>query len=389
MAKHRNPIMLPLIKFSIYAAICLMLLFVLAARVGNLTPPTHHRSMYKAVLSDANSLVAKDDVKIAGVTVGQVHKVSVKQGKAIVSFSVDKNIHLKSGTATGMRWQNVIGAKYLYVYPSVDGDPVKPGGTFTHEVAGADVGNFLIDLGGFFKALNPADVNAFTRSIVTALQDNQTQVSSLIDNTATVAQTLGGLDQNVANIVDNLNKVLTALESRDSDLASVIDRLSSVSADLATRNDVIDSLIANFTSVNTDLSKLVDSNKANVDEISANLIKVTNVLVAHTADLGKDLHTSPAGFAPYIEISKLGQWFAIRVVYTCLMNQKTCTYEQPLNQPGSLNNPPRPVTNGATATAAAVGAAASANSLMPIGPATAQPTLASVLGFALYGNGSQ
>jgi phospholipid/cholesterol/gamma-HCH transport system substrate-binding protein len=371
MAKHRNPVFRPLIKFSIYAALCLILLFVLATRVGNLTPPTHHRTMYHAVLSNASSLVTKDDVKIAGVTVGQVHGVTVRQGKAVVSFSVDRNIHLRSGTAAGMRWQNVIGAKFLYLYPSVDGDVLKGGGTITHEVAGADVGNFLIDLGGFFKALNPTDLNAFNRAIVTALQGNQTQISSLIDNSATVSKTLGGLDTNIASIVDNLNKVLTTLQSRDGDLASVIDRLSSVSADLATRNDVIDTLIANLTSVNTDLSKLVDANKANVDDIATNLQTVTNVLAAHTADLDKDLTTSPAGFAPYIEISKLGQWFAIRVVYTCLLNEKSCTYEQPGNQPSTLDNPPRPVAGS------------------PIGPPGSSPNVGSILRFAVYGNGSQ
>ena len=386
MARHRNPVFRPLIKFSIYTVICLALLFWLAVRVGNLTPPTHHRNTYHAVLSNAESLVGKDDVKIAGVTVGQVHGVSVRQGKALVTFSLDTNIHLRSNTAAGMRWQNVIGAKYLYIYPSTDGDVLKPGATLSHEVAGADVGNFLIDVGGFLKALNPADVNSFTRSIVTALQDNQGQVSSLIDNTATVSQTLGSADSNIAHIVDNLNQVLTALSSRDKDLASAVDRLSSVAADLATRNDVIDNVIANLSAVNTDLSKLVTTNKGNIDQLVANLSTVTNVLAAHTADLNRDLLTAPDGLAPYIEISKLGQWFAIRVVYTCLAVSSTCTYEQPLNQPASLSNPAVPVPAGTVNVNASAVAAADSGS-RPIGPPLPQPTFRSVFDFAMTGNG--
>ncbi|HEY2428971.1 MAG TPA: MlaD family protein, partial [Acidimicrobiales bacterium] len=86
VGKHQNPVFRPLIKFTIYAIVCLLLLFALAARVGNLTPPTTHRDMYHAVLANADSLVNKDNVKIAGVTVGQVHGVKVHQGKAIVTF---------------------------------------------------------------------------------------------------------------------------------------------------------------------------------------------------------------------------------------------------------------------------------------------------------------
>ena len=388
MAKHRNPVFRPLIKFSIYGVICLSLLFGLAARVGNLQSPSHHRDMYYASMSNAESLIAKDDVKIAGVTVGQVHGIRVRQGKAIVKFSLDRNIHLHAGTAAGMRFQNVIGAKYLYLYPSPDGPVLPKGATLSHEVQSADVGNFLIDLGGFLRALNPADVNAFTRSIVTALNDNQSKVSSLLDNTATVSQTLGGLDTNIAHIVDNLTTVLTTLQSRDGDLASVIDHLSSVAADLATRNDVIDNVIANFTTVNTDLSKLVDANKGNVDQLTANLKVIADTLQAHSGQLDQDLRTSSAGLAPYIEISKLGQWFAVRAVYACLANQTSCSYEQPANPPARLDNKPLDPT-ASSAAAASVPALGSDPGSRPIGPPVARPTLGNVVGFAIYGNGQQ
>ena len=411
MAKHRNPVFRPLAKFSVYALACLVLLFVLAARVGNLTNPSHHRATYYAALSDAESLISKDDVKIAGVTVGQVHGVKVKQGKAIVKFTLDRNITLRTGTAAGMRFQNVIGAKYLYLYPSPEGDVVPRGGTLTHEVQGADVGNFLIDLGGFLRALNPNDVNAFTRAIVTALDGNQAKVTSLLDNAATVSKTLGGLDANIAHIVDNLTTVLTTLQSRDGDLATVIDRLASVSADLATRNDVIDNVIVNFTTVNNDLSKLVDANRGNVGELTANLKVIADTLQAHTGELDRGLRTASSGLAPYIEISKLGQWFAVRAVYACLANQHTCSYEQPSNQPQRLDN--RPIQPGGSATSANAAPASQASTgqstgqntagqtgagqapgqadpgSRPIGPPVGQPTVGNVIGFAVYGNGQQ
>ncbi len=210
-------------------------------------------------------------------------------------------------------------------------------------------------------------------------------MTSLLDNTATVSQTLGSLDTNVAHIVDNLTNVLTALESRDKDLGTVVDRLSSVAADLATRNDVIDNVIANLTSVNGDLSQLVTANQTNVNQLVNNLQTVTHVLSAHTDELNRDLSTAPDGLAPYIEISKLGQWFAIRVTYTCLAILSSCTYEQPLNPPSSLDNPPAPVPAG---TINAAGLVSIPSGARPIGPPLVQPTFQSVFDFAQYGNGT-
>jgi phospholipid/cholesterol/gamma-HCH transport system substrate-binding protein len=404
VARHRNPVFRPLFKFAIYAAVCLVLLFALAARVGNLTSPTHKRDFYTAVLSNADSLTAKNDVKIAGVTVGQVHSVRVHQGKAIVRFSLDHAIRLRAGTAAGLRWQDIIGDKFLYLYPSASGSVLPRGAQLTSEVQGADVGDFLIDIGGFLKALNPNDINQFTASIVGSLQDNQSQVGQLLNNTATVSQNLAGQDTHIAQIVDNLTSTLTALESRDGDLAQVIDHLSSVASDLATRNDVIDNVIANFTQVNGDLSKLVDSNTTNIDQITSSLQTIATVLQQHTTDLNAGLTTASAGLAPYIEISKLGQWFAIRVVYTCLANEATCTYDQPANPPKTLANAPlNPVPGSSAAslpptgaegaaaasggTTAAAGAAADSGA-RPIGPAVAAPTVGTIIDFALYGDGS-
>ncbi|HWW53587.1 MAG TPA: MCE family protein [Acidimicrobiales bacterium] len=395
MAKtSSNPVIRPLIKFSIYAALCLVLLVVLAARVGNLhtLPFANKDHSYYAELPDASSLVPPDDVKIAGVTVGQVKGVSVRHGLAVVKFAVDKHVVLRQSTQVGMRFQNVIGAKYLYLYPGSSGDPVKAGGTFpvTQSVESADVGSFLTDIGAFLKALNPNDVNAFTEAIVGALQDNGTQVGQLLNNTASVAGTVGGLDTHVASIITNLEQVLQALASRNADLASVADHLASVSQELAARNDVLDNVVSNFGQVNNELNQLIGGNRSNLDQTISNLQVIANVLAQHHSDLNQGLATLSAGLAPYTLISAFGQWFQIRVVYTCLAQQTTCVYEDPANPPKTLAN--TPLNPGVAAAASAPSAAASAPSaagsaplVVPMGIPTTQPSIADIFGFALNG----
>src|SRR5579864_3835367 len=105
-----SPVIRPLIKFTIYAALCVVLLIALTIRVGNLhtLPLVSHDHNYYAELTDASSLVPPDDVKIAGVTVGQVKGVKVRHGYAVVKFAVDKHIVLRQSTQVGMRFQNVI-----------------------------------------------------------------------------------------------------------------------------------------------------------------------------------------------------------------------------------------------------------------------------------------
>ena len=372
-----NPVIRPLIKFSIYGVVCLALLAVLTVQVGNLhsLPFVSHNHSFSAELTDANSLVAPDDVKIAGVTVGQVKSVGVTKGHAVVHFVVDRRIKLRQSTQVGMRFQNVIGAKFLYLYPGSSGDYVKPGWRFplAQSVESADVGNFLTDIGAFLKALNPNDVNTFTQSIVAALQDNQNQVSQLLTNTAAVSSTVGGLDAHVGSVVDNLQKVLAALAARNSDLAAVADHLASATQQLAARNDVLDNVVTNFAEVNRQLTQVVGGNRANLDQTITNLQAIANVLAQHHTDLERGLATASQGLEPYTLISAYGQWFQIRVVYTCLAQQATCQYEDQAHPPSTLANP-APAVGNPTAT-----------TFVPLSPRTDPAPVSVIARFAING----
>jgi phospholipid/cholesterol/gamma-HCH transport system substrate-binding protein len=380
--EHRNPVIRPLIKFTVYGVVCLLMLAGLATRVGNLhsLPLISHNHTFYAELPDASSLVAPDDVKIAGVTVGQVKSVKVKRGHAVVKFVVHRGLVLRQSTEVGMRFQNVIGEKYLYLYPGSSGAAMKPGSTIpiAQSVGSADVGDFLADIGAFLKALNPNDVNAFTAAIVSALQNNDSQINRLLANTADVAGTVGGLDTHVASVIDNLEQVLSALAARNSDLAAVADHLSSVSQELAARNDVLDNLVTNFANVNSELNQLIGGNRQNLDQTITNLQTIAGVLAQHHGDLENDLATLPQGLESYTLISQFGQWFNIRVVYTCLAQQTSCTYEDPAHPPASLDNPHPPIGSPTVTTNAAPGSAV----------VSGQAGLNSIVGFALNGNAS-
>src|SRR2546429_4568788 len=108
-----------------------------------------YRFSYRADLPDVPGLCPSDDVKVAGVKVGQVSKVTTDHGHAVVTFSVDKSVPLRSSSQVGLRYRNVLGEKYLYIYPGSSG-PVMSSGTtipMNQAVSSADIDAFLNALG--------------------------------------------------------------------------------------------------------------------------------------------------------------------------------------------------------------------------------------------------
>lgn len=313
-----------LIKLAIYSAICLVVLAGLVARIGNIDYFADTEG-YAAELPDATGLLVNDEVKVAGVGVGKVTGISVERGKAIVRFEVDDDVRLTTDTRAGVRWRNVLGQKYLYLYPG-EGDRLASGEQLPVDqaVASADVGEFLNAIGPILQAIDPQKANAFIRAFNEALDTNEEQVRALLDDTAGIATELGGADTEIASLITNLDTVVGGLAERDADLQAVIGRFESLAGGLAENNDDLQLLVERFAELQPKLDQLVADNRGNLDATIDDLEVIAGVLATHRDDLDLALDTLPDGLAVYDKISSYGQWFQIRAKITCLANQATC-----------------------------------------------------------------
>ena len=356
------------LKFFVYGLVCVFLLIVLGARIGNIHFFTH-RTAYQAQLPDATGLNKGDDVKIAGVTVGQVSGVTTRRGLALVSFDVDNGVRLPVSTQVGVRWHNVLGQKYLYLYPPKTGRYLAAGGMIpaAQAVPDADIGAFLNALGPILKAINPAEANAFVQGVLGGLQGNEDRVSSLIDNAATVSSTVGDLNIQVGRVIDNLSSVLGALGSRSQDLQQVVSNLATISTSLASRNDTLDAVVQNFSTVSGEFAKLVGDNRTNLDTAIGSLDTVASTLNQHRGQLDADLTTLTEGLMPYRLISSYGQWFDVEAVYQCLADEKNCNYQEAGAKPGSSGSSAgSPAAGPPTASGGATAGPAGGNGLSDI-----------------------
>ncbi|MCU1498286.1 MAG: MCE-family protein Mce1B [Acidimicrobiales bacterium] len=324
----RGPAGRNLVKMVVYAGICLVVLAGLVARIGNVDFFAD-KTGYQAEMDDVTGLLVNDEVKVAGVAVGKVTKISVDRGHAVVSFEIEPEIELRRSTQVGVRWRNVLGQKYLYLFPGTSGAAMAPGDRIPlgQTVESADVGEFLNSVGPILRAIDPAKANAFIRGLNTALDGNEEKVRSLLGNTASIATDLGGEDEQIGELIDNLDTVVGKLAERDEDLNTAVSRFQQLSGSLADNNDDLQLLVERFASVQGKLDRLVSDNRGDLDATIDDLSTIAAVLGEHRDDLDATLASLPVGLRPYDDVSSYGQWFQIRVVLSCLANQASCSAE--------------------------------------------------------------
>jgi len=304
-----------LLKVVVFTIICLAFTVALGVKLANSRLFADTYDM-RAEFEDATGVMKGDAVKIAGVDVGRVTGTAINDGKAVLSFNLDNDIQLPTDSEVAIRWRNVLGQRFVYLYPGDDDEVWDEGDTvpLSHTNDVADIGEFLNRVGPILKAIDPEQANAFLDAVNTALASNEENVRALLDAGASLASDLSERDGHIARTIGNADTIMEAFASQDDQIASIIDDLDNVSGVLARRTDDVNRLVTNFADVQDQLDELLATSSSNIDATIGSLDSVTSTLASNKENLTRTLRSTPGGVSNYFQTTAWGEWFNVRIV---------------------------------------------------------------------------
>lgn len=92
-----------------------------------------------AQFNTASGLKSGSTVEIAGVEVGRVRWITLKEDRAMVKLAVNNTVKLYTDTIASIKTRGIIGEKFLALSPGGGGDPLKPGDTIRDTESGLDL----------------------------------------------------------------------------------------------------------------------------------------------------------------------------------------------------------------------------------------------------------
>ncbi|MFJ8032084.1 MCE family protein [Streptomyces sp. NPDC096032] len=238
----------PLVKFSLFALVTIAATALLAATIVNVSLTS--KETYHAVFTDVTGLETGDDIRVAGVRVGEVEGIRIKDRTlAEVTFTVSAERPLLAGTRAVVRYRNLVGQRYIALTegPGDGTTRLRPGGTIplSRTRPALDLNALLNGFKPLFAALSPSDVNQLATEIVRTLQGEGGTVNSLLAHTASLTSTLADRDKLIGSVIDNLNTVLETLDKRGSRFSGLLTQLRRVVSGLsADRKPIGESLVS-------------------------------------------------------------------------------------------------------------------------------------------------
>jgi phospholipid/cholesterol/gamma-HCH transport system substrate-binding protein len=235
-------------RVALFTAVCLVFVFALVTVFGQFRFDS--RTAYSAVFTNVSGLKGGNFVRIAGVEVGKVEDMTLnKDGTVTVVFDIDEGLPLTDGTRAAVRYENLIGDRYL----ALEDGPgsvrkLLPGQTIplARTSPALDVDALIGGFRPLFRALDPDQVNALSGELLQVFQGQGGTISSVLAQTSALTTTLAGRDQLIGQVITNLNTVLGTFAARDDQFAEGLDKLSDLVQGLSDRRTDIANGVAHI-----------------------------------------------------------------------------------------------------------------------------------------------
>ncbi|ART72400.1 mammalian cell entry protein [Mycobacterium dioxanotrophicus] len=310
-----------MLKVAIFAIAMLLVAAMLVVVFGQFRFSSNHS--YHATFTEASRLKAGQDVRIAGVAVGTVNKVKLNPDNTVdVAFDVNKRYQLYTSSRALVRYQNLVGDRYMEIAAG-PGELRKlpPGGTIAiqNTQPALDLDALLGGLRPVLKGLDGAKVNEISNAVIELLQGQGGAISNLLTSTGAFTQNLAARDQLIGDVITNLNTVLGTVDEKGAKFDASVDELQKLITGLAQGRDPIAGAIGPLASAENDLTSMLQQSRRPLQAVIENARPFAQRLDERKADVNKVIEPLAEN---YLRLNALGAYGAFFNIYYCSIRMK-------------------------------------------------------------------
>ena len=314
---HRSMV----IKVGIFTVVMLLVSTALVVVFGDFRFGAE--STYHATFTDASRLKTGQKVRIAGIPVGSVEGIKLNPDNTIdVAFGVDERYTLYSSTRALIRYENLVGDRYMEIAAG-PGELRKlpPGGTINsqHTQPALDLDALLGGLRPVLKGLDPDKVNTVTSALIDLLQGQGGALQNVLSDTSAFSSALGARDQLIGDVITNLNSVLATIDAKSAQFSTSVDQLQQLITGLAKNKDAIAGAVPPLASTVTDLTELLKNSRRPLQGIIENARPLATELDDRKAEVNNDVEQLGED---YLRLSALGAYGSFFNIYFCSVTIK-------------------------------------------------------------------
>ncbi|WP_068156217.1 MCE family protein [Rhodococcus phenolicus] len=289
--------------------ILVILLATLSAFFLDSLPIIGAGATYRAEFSEAAGLKPTNEVRIAGVKVGQVTGVELEGDRVVVEFKV-RDAWIGDDTSASIQIKTILGQKYLALDPRGT-DVLDPADTIPLDrtVAPYDVIEAFSSAATTLGDIDSEQLAAGFGALSDAFSETPDDVRAALDGVSRLSETIASRDQELKKLLDATARTSQILADRNAEFNRIISDGALLVTELNNRRQAISQLFEGTKRMSTELSALVQENEDQFGPALEQLRGVVQVLQDNNDNLDRAFELYEPFVRLYANVVGNGRWF--------------------------------------------------------------------------------
>jgi phospholipid/cholesterol/gamma-HCH transport system substrate-binding protein len=284
---ERNRAVIAVVGLTVMAV-----LFLLAFNAQAL-PVIGGGATHQARFAEAGGLKPGNEVRVAGVKVGEVTGLELDRGTVLVTFRA-KGVRIGQQSRAAIKVKTTLGQKFLAVDPlgadEIDG-PIPLRRTSTPY----DVNAAFSDLSDTIGEIDTDQLETSLDVLSDTFEDTPKAVRESVSGLTDLSRVIAKRDDELARLLKATREVSGTLKGRNAEFARLLQDGSALLDELAARRQTVQALLDGTQRLGTQLTGLVRDNEEQLRPALARLDEVSRILQANQGKLEDSLRR----LAPY------------------------------------------------------------------------------------------
>ncbi len=250
----------PEAKVGLFVLVGIILLAYMSLRLGGMKFGRSEGYDLSVNFDTAAGLDNNASVRVAGVEVGRVKDIALKQNKAHVVLEIKKGFKIGKDFTALLTTKGLLGEKYIELVPgSPTAPPLKPGDEITHTRSYADMDKLISTLSDV-----STDIKKVSQSLGNVLggPEGETTLRNIVKNIEELSFRVNRMvaknDEQIGRIVKNLDEFTTLMNTEGPTITS------NLKVAVANLNNAL-------VATSKNLNDMIDENRGNLKEGVENL----------------------------------------------------------------------------------------------------------------------
>lgn len=275
-----------------------------------------NRYVVTGVFADTGGMRTGQDVRVAGVRVGEVTDVSpdFSRGNVVITWEVDEGIELSRDVRAEIKMENVLGGRYLRLSGPVTAPYLGSVPAHRRRVplertrTPTSINDVLGDSAQAIGRLDTASINRLLDRLDGIGTGDRGRLSRSLRNLGALAEAVDENNPEIRELLDNGDRVIKLASAKDQELARLLDSAQVMLNELKLRRQQLSTFLGRGHATVKSLNTLIEEHQRELIAVMNDLGATTAALRPYSGKLNDVLSFAGPTLTGFADLGGRGPW---------------------------------------------------------------------------------